>query len=616
MNKHTYAHQLLRKFDIQIYSSPTTQILQFPSDGAEYPLSEIHTSYILNRQISTDTKKIIHIDRYEDIIRFGYMISKRRAVEKLFSGQKVEYFIIKRNSSIYDMGVIPPNHIVEFNVEENWIRLVGNNSHGRKIFMSQKRGRYHKEFTLENAHDFYSDYMSEISPFTIQEQEKRINIPEIPILISDDGKLVCYPMQKDMPLIGVFGRKGVGKTLSLHMFADILKNKLHKRVIIDNDGVSFQTKSWSLPWNLEDKKTPDFVDRLKLIGHETSPLPCVYLFQNTEDLNHVDLEDESAFRTSLPFKDIMLKSKEEFFEGVEDLGKSGKWFDTLMKNDNGEVRPDGLLYIKNIEEINNLVDEQVLEEHERGSGEQQLLERVQVYKIQNEGVRGKLKSLLRESYNTQMFDVSTAIPSKWLVRMPSGDTEAMDPWRALLYCDLVPVLVTSHIRGKKYFAPYFRFIQDDLFKMQSEDPFVKKNQLELWHIIDEIQSLFSNPILRTTLTKAIKESRPNRTGYVYATQYFGDIPDDIQLLTDYVITFAQNKAEGAKILENFEAMKHQIKAVNKLKKYEAIVAGKSGNPLVVYDTEGRREVVDDGTPFKGTVFPPVSQHSAPKSEGI
>ena len=616
MNKHTYAHQLLKKFNIQIYTSPSQQILQFPQDGTEYPLYEIQTSYVLNRQISTDTKKIIHIDRYEDITRFGYMISKRRAVEKLFSGQKIEYFLIKRISTTYDMGGIPQNHIVEFNVEENWLRLVGNNSYGRKVFMTAKRGRYHKEFTLENADDFYSDYMAELSPFTIQEREKRINIPEIPLILSDDGKLVCYPMQKDMPLMGVFGRKGVGKTLSLHMIADMIKNKLRKRAIVDNDGVSFQTKSWSLPWDLTDKKTPPFVDKLKLIGHETTPLPCVYLWQNTEDLKHMELEDDASFRTSLPFKDIMLKSKEEFYEGIEDLGKSGKWFDTLITSDNGEVRPDGLLYVKNIEEINNLVDEQVWEEHERGSGEQQLLERVQVYKIQNEGVRGKLKSLLREAYNTQMFDINTAIPSKWLVKMPTGDVEAMYPWRALLYCDLVPVLVTSHIRGKKYFAPYFRFIQEDLFRMQSEDPLVKRNQWELWHIIDEIQSLLSNPHIRSTLTKHIKESRPNRTGYVYATQYFGDIPDDLQLLTDYVITFAQNKAEGAKILENFDAMKHMIKSVSKLKKYEAIVAGKSGNPLVTYDTEGRREVVDDGTPYRGTVFPPVSQHSAPKAEGI
>ena len=53
-----------------------------------------------------------------------------------------------------------------------------------------------------------------------------------------------------------------------------------------------------------------------------------------------------------------------------------------------------------------------------------------------------------------------------------------------------------------------------------------------------------------------------------------------------------------------------------LPKFNAIVSAKAGESLVVYDTEGRREVIDDGTPFKGIIFPPVSQHSAPKSEGI
>ena len=63
-------------------------------------------------------------------------------------------------------------------------------------------------------------------------------------------------------------------------------------------------------------------------------------------------------------------------------------------------------------------------------------------------------------------------------------------------------------------------------------------------------------------------------------------------------------------------MKHQAKSIKMLPKYHAIIAGKSGNPLVIYDTEGNKEICEDGTPLKGIIFPSVSQHSAPKKEGI
>ena len=63
-------------------------------------------------------------------------------------------------------------------------------------------------------------------------------------------------------------------------------------------------------------------------------------------------------------------------------------------------------------------------------------------------------------------------------------------------------------------------------------------------------------------------------------------------------------------------MKHQEKDIMLLKKFNAVISAKAGYPLVVYDTEGNKEIIDDGSPLKGLIFPSVSQHSAPKAEGI
>src|SRR3990167_9589730 len=169
----------------------------------------------------------------------------------------------------------------------------------------------------------------------------------------------------------------------------------------------------------------------------------------------------------------------------------------------------------------------------------------------------------------------------------------------------------SHIQHteQEVFCACLQVILDDLFNMQQE-PLNKANQQELWMILDEIHSLLAYEIIAEKLRMIAKEGRPNRIALIYATQYFGDISEDIELNTDYIVSFQQTKALGKKILQNFDGLNIMLDSIHKLPKYHPIVAGKAGSPLVVYDTEGNREIVEDGTPFKGKIFPSVSQHSA------
>ena len=468
---------------------------------------------------------------------------------------------------------------------------------------------------------FYEEEILRVSPFTFQEAAHKKTIPEIPLLRTDDGKMVCLPERRDLPKIGIFGKNGTGKTFIEHMLLDCIYNKWKKRCFVANDSVSFQTKSWSLPWNFEQlrelSKLYNVQTLLKDIGHKTKPLPLFYLFPNTNDLNLVELENDASFKIALSYKDILSISNQSFFEDIEDLGKSGKYMYDLIYDNEGKPRSDGLLYAKTIQEIKEIVDEQVFEEKEIiGATGMVSKQRAYIYKISSDGTRGKIFSLLKEVFNSQIFDVRTGVNSKWLVETPNDSREAMYPWRACLLANIIPVLVTQNLRWKKVFPAYFKFIMDDLFKMQTEDPLVRRNEEELWIFIDEFQNLANHPLLLQNITDIAKEARPNRIGIVYATQFFGQIQGDLELITDYVISFQQTKEMGTKILENFDGMKSLTKQIRTLPKFHAIVAAKAGESLVVYDTEGKREVIDDGTPFKGMVFPPVSQHSAPKREGI
>ena len=142
---------------------------------------------------------------------------------------------------------------------------------------------------------------------------------------------------------------------------------------------------------------------------------------------------------------------------------------------------------------------------------------------------------------------------------------------------------------------------------------IKRNNIELWCFIDEIQDILRYPPALQSFTMVNKEARNNRMVITYATQDTGDITRDIWITTDYVVSFQQMSTQASEIANNYDFLKHQQKDLIKLKKYEAMIAGRL---LVTYDTEGNREEIDDGTPFKGIIFHSVSQHSAPKTEGI
>ena len=54
----------------------------------------------------------------------------------------------------------------------------------------------------------------------LPEENKIIQVPEIIVMRTNDGEIVCIPQEKDEPSVGVIGQRGSGKSYLLHRIAD------------------------------------------------------------------------------------------------------------------------------------------------------------------------------------------------------------------------------------------------------------------------------------------------------------------------------------------------------------------------------------------------------------
>lgn len=606
--KHSFATQILWEKNIKIYNK-NQQVLSYPFEKPHWSYPQLITQISLGRLSSSlEKKEYTIIEFYDDLQNIGFQITTRKASGKFFKGQKVEYRLIKRNPFKYDLGAIPVSHKLEYDSINKRIRLIGKNSNGIWIYLRHKRE--YKDYDTEiDPYDSnkmlgtYHSSLQNLSPFFVEEEQKSILINEIPVMMSDDGRLICKARGRDTPIIGWYGMRRSGKSMGLHGYLDRSFHKFGIRPLVAND-IQRETGTWCLEWN-----NNSFLKQLENIGEISQPLPMVYLHPKTYDSKSLTNEEVSFF-ISLPFKEGM-REYEWFLKGKKEweFEKSGVYFRNLMFNDDGTDNKEGLFKCKSYIDITNLIDTKETKNVEREERGRIIQESYTGYKINNDRVRDKLKSVFKDLCNTQIFDIINGIPPKWTIEMPDGK-HFYSSWLACMITGLVPSIITSELRTKHFFPQYFRHIIDSLFQFQKEDPISTKNKWEVGLYIDELQSITNNEDTKETLNKIVRESGLARIGVYYTTLNVEKVPDDMKLNTDTVFVFKQKKQQASLIAKDFDLLNYKEKEMRNLKPFECIAIGN----FVAYNADGDRELISD-EPIKGKILPSVSMHQAPRVVG-
>ena len=544
------------------------------------------------------------IDNYDDLLHYGIMISKRSPRYQRFFGQKIEYYLTKRSTLKPDIGDIPEGHSIEINPQTREFRLVNNiRGFASEWFnpFPRKQGQYYGSKSVFDSTAF--DYRDTMKKYLNITEEERYSdyIEEIVLGISDDGRLICIREEKENPTIGIVGHKRFGKSLIAHRIMDNVYWKWHKKIIQLND-ILKETDSYCQTWNPITK-----FSNIQLINEHSIPLPMVYLHPKTQTLRNLIAPEETGFETYISYQDFILNYN-DILKGRDDLTlvKSGIYFRNLLYDKNGKIDPEGLYYAKNYAEQEAIILKKMFRKGEDLDEEKQR-------KIP-EGVVPKILEVLKYMDNAKILDISNDAKAKWNVQFPDGHKEQYYAWTACIIADLVPSIVTDNLStSHSEFHPQIsNFILKDLFKNQTENPYFDENKIELFMFFDEILSLVNSLIAVETFKRIIRESGHKLIAFTYCTQSWKEIPEFIRSQTDYIIAFNQTKNWSKSICEDFSALKHKEKEMVNLNKGEFIIFSK--NPIILIDEYGKKDEVE-GEAIKGTIFPSLSAHKAPKSIG-
>lgn len=552
-------------------------------------IKKVNTHIKSNSELMEEGE-IKEIKDYNDLNRMGWMIVSEKTSTSYFRGQSVEYRLKRYNAHIPSMRSFPPGHYLEFDELNERIRLRGRNAgpmgYGPWIFLSPKSVKKEHKYwdiiddTQKIKRRLLSRYMQ------IEETPDITPIPEIPVMISAQGEVVCIENAKDEPVIGIVGGRGSGKTLFAHSIIDHAYWKKPKlRLGILNDSL-FQTMPWTLPCDRVEhsyqKQETIFVKGIRKIGESPLPLPLVFLHPSTDTLRHTVFEDEEiGFRMSLPF-DHVIKNYNYFMKHKKEweLGKSAPYFRNIK---------DDLVKCKNLDEIEEVLTLAVEED-----------------KL-NKQSKDKIFSVLIDMFNEKILDVNTGIPSKWIIEK-NGKKKEMNPVLACMEAGVIPVLMTQNLMPKDYFPQYMRYLIDSIFEHQITESKLKDEPT--WVFIDELPDVSSTEnrtVASYSLRRCVTEGRNPKLGTIFALQNWTKVDPQIRNNTTHLFSYHNKSREAKAIAKDFDLPTHIEKDIINLQKFRMI--GMTHEKFIVYTTEGER--YETSEPIKGMAIMPLSQHQAP-----
>jgi len=406
----------------------------------------------------------------------------------------------------------------------------------------------------------------------------KITIGDIPVLQSDDKKIVCFPKEKMEAIkIGIFGLTGSGKTMAGNAILGRLYHYWNISCNVFNDYLD-ETKSWAL-------RNTDFERELRVLNETPFPLPIAHVYPQNRDTEVTCGLKVPHIRETVSFSKIV-ECLERYIE----------------------LKPNTLKYLLTIrEDLKKCENFEELEEQisQIGSGKKGV--NVEGSKF---AMLSALDDLKKEGYvdivaNNMKFEYSGTPSSMIKIKSREG-TEEGTIFSMLMKYGYIPSLQTSNLLHLRYAEPYLVDKLRDIFEYPR---MYKKNCVTY---IPEMKLLMKYPQVVKEIENITARGRLRGVGLIYDTQHYTSIKKEIITNTLYALAFNQKEATANQIKKDFDLNERDKTQIINLKKHQCLAICSSGESWSVYDLKTGEKSMVSGC-FRGYPIYPLSSHKKGKS---
>lgn len=605
MEKYDFALQWLDFLGNSVYNNGR-QILKYDGDPT-YDISPLGTKIKIGEKIAEENDeeetKYTYMS-YLDFDRIGFIIKSESNPAYLWKPrQKCAYRVLRKTKNIY--GITADNFYkskikIQHDAPQRRFRLLGENVSAdiklrpdsgvgpwiiydddiqretapRKV-MTQG---FSKSQLLAAMQGKYTSIPKDNSEF--------INIPEIPLIISDEKYVVCMPRKDtECQRIIIVGMSGYGKSLFGDAFAG--------RLFYSGDRVGWLIDPLNQFYNISlPQEVGQFQTMLKWINEEPKAIPALQLYLACRynlgivhpNISLILTQKFEEFLRKYPFYTYGIKDY--------DVGATIRYVNDYIND------------IKDIEyaqEIKDIMFNKIPNAH-KDKGMQAM-----IYKWVN-----TFETIFKEKMFTNQYKNVDYAADELTVKFKDGNQMSGHPFLMAMEAGLVPVLNISSARRQRWIRNYLADLMQKIVKHQVNAGDARKR---MWIIADELNEIYERGKRRDNASDSFQElyrqGRYNSIGFVGNTQSLEKLEPDMYKNANYICCVYMQDAKERKMLADFQVTKDIYEQIGDLKEMEMMIFRGPKDPFVIYDRWGRRKVDYDRKWFKGKIIPPINHHNVP-----
>lgn len=423
------------------------------------------------------------------------------------------------------------------------------------------------------------------------EHDDKIPIKELPVMITEEGHLLCMPYDKDyVPKMVMVGTSGSGKSWCLN---SILGRAFYiyqdKCGLLNDSGDQFY--DLMLPQQ-EDQN----IMQLNRIGNKPRPLPVINLYMSCPEVDIRYKDENVGYRLVIDFKDLLRRYP--FFSaniGGWKIGETIKYWDKHLINalDKG----------KTSEEMKKICYAMIpkARDDKQGDGTRSMIHKwVAAW-----------DKVLSDKFTYNLFKDEKTTSPYWKAKV-NGRELSGHPFIISAYAGCFPIINNTMAKDRPIASKH---LADIIKKISRWQTMMGKDKKRIWIGIDELKDLLGerkNSDVYKALDYLFAQGRFPKIGFIGNLQEYSMMSNAMQNNTTHLIVFdLKKKKERKDIAEDYSLDATRIEEMSKLENHQCLFITKK--KMIIYDKDGKRKEKKEGEGFvwKGKILAPITVHKKP-----